>query len=95
MKSYSASNAAKEKEQKRIRDLFHHVRSIGSHSVFENEIKTLIATAFKSQLGEIRHSLKNIKVLKSKSKVDAKQEILNSYKNGLKIDLLNKAEKLV
>jgi hypothetical protein len=47
MKSYSATNAAKEKEQKRIKDRYMEVRNI-HHSVFEDELKGLIATAFKS-----------------------------------------------
>ena len=40
--------------------------------VIPYELRILIATAFKSQIGEIRFSLKNIKVLKNRQNVDSK-----------------------
>lgn len=55
----------------------------------------MIATAFKSQIGEIRLALKNIKVLKNRQNVDSKQELLNMYKEGLKNDLIEKADRCI
>ena len=61
--------------------------------MLEPEVKKLICTAFKSQLGEIRNSLKNIKVLKTKVSMDPKKDILDVYKDGLKEDLCKKAKR--
>jgi hypothetical protein len=66
---------------------------MGTKNVIDVEFRLLLVTAFKSQLGEIRTSLKNIKVLRNRVKMDPKKDILDIYKDGLKEDLVKKAKR--
>ena len=61
--------------------------------VFTHEEVELIACAYKSQLKEIRHAIKNIDLLETKSKFDNKRLSMEKYKNGLIFDLCTKGKK--
>ena len=55
----------------------------------------MIACAFKSQISEIRKSIKATEILLKKSKFESKFQILDSYNKGLKKDLLEKSQRLI
>jgi hypothetical protein len=61
--------------------------------VFEGEIKDLIASAFKSQIKEIRNSMKILKIVKNRSSID--ETLSDDYREGLKIELISKANRLL
>ena len=60
--------------------------------VFSQEEIDLIACAFKSQLKEIRHAIKTIDLLETKSKFDTKKPCMEKYRNGLIYDLCSKGK---
>ena len=64
-------------------------------AVFSAEEIELISCAYKSQLKEIRHAIKTIELLETKSKFDKKRTSMQRYKNGLIYDLCNKGKDLV
>jgi hypothetical protein len=60
--------------------------------VFSKEEIDLIACAYKSQLKEIRHAIKTIDLLETKSKFDTKKPCMDKYRNGLIYDLCCKGK---
>lgn len=60
--------------------------------VFSKEEIDLIACAYKSQLKEIRHAIKTIDLLETKSKFESKKMCMEKYKNGLIFDLCSKGK---
>jgi len=63
--------------------------------VFSKEEVDLIACAYKSQLKEIRHAIKTIDLLETKSKFDNKKLCMEKYRNGLIYDLCTKGKKQI
>ena len=54
-----------------------------------------MASAFKGSLIEIRESLKMIKILKNNTTASKKHEMMSAYEEGLRKDLIQKAERLI
>lgn len=63
--------------------------------VITPQMKQLIAAAFKGRLSEIRESLKMIKILKNRTTVEKKHEMMEAYEEGLRKDLREKALDLI
>ena len=63
--------------------------------VFSQTEIELLACAFKSQLKEIRHAIKTIDLLQTKSKFDTKKPSMDNYRNGLIYDLCCKGKKQI
>ena len=61
--------------------------------VFSQVEVDLITCAYKSQLKEVRHAIKTIDLLETKSKFDNKKLCMEKYRNGLIYDLCNKGKK--
>ena len=60
--------------------------------VFSQEEIDLIACAYKSQLKEIRHAIKTIDLLQTKSKFETKKQSMDKYRNGLIYELCCKGK---
>ena len=58
--------------------------------MFEKEELELIASGFKSQLGEVRSAIKNVDILLKKKKFETKKGYLDQYRSGLLKDLTTK-----
>lgn len=55
----------------------------------------MIACAYKSELKQIRHAIKTIDLLETKSKFDSKKLCMEKYKNGLVYELCNKGKQQI
>ena len=63
--------------------------------VFQKEELELIASGFKSQLGEVRTAIKNVDILLKKKKFETKKNYLDQYRAGLLEDLINKGTRQI
>ena len=63
--------------------------------VFDKEELELIASGFKSQLGDVRTAIKNVDILLKKKKFETKKGYLDQYRSGLLADLIIKGERQI
>ena len=84
----------KQKNKNEFQVLYNDLSKVTKY-IISLEDRELFASAFKGSVIEIRQSLKMIKILKNRTTVEKKHEMMEAYEEGLRKDLIQRASRLI